>query len=129
MNLALDMERFSHFDHIANKALRVLHLLYDDFEKVKLIAYVATLCRPKLESTNGIWELTTQTLITKLGNIQINATRFIKTLRGKSVSASSARVLLGIETLQNSRKNKRIEVFYTVFEHESFFPNLVNTLN
>ena len=83
-------------------ALRVLglikHLLNDAAEKVKLIAYV-TLCRPLLKYACEIWNPTTQTLITKPENIQSKVTRFVRNLKGRYVSVSSARVLLGLDTL------------------------------
>ena len=77
-----------------------------------------------------IWDVTTQTfLITKLDNIQSKATRFVKNLGGRYVSVLSARVLLGFDTLQNDRRNKRMALFHTVLEHEAFFPKLLNTFD
>ena len=128
--LSHDMKWCCHIDYIANKALRVLglikHLLYDAPGKVKLIAYV-TLRRPLLEYACEIWDPTTQ--ITKLENMQSKATRSVKNLRDRYVSVSSIRVLIGLDTLQNDRRNKRIALFHTVLEHESFFPNLLNILD
>ena len=127
-----DMKWGCHIDYAANKALRVLglikHVLYDAPEKVRLLAYV-TLCRPLLEYACEIWDPTTQFLITKLKDVQSKAIRYIKNLRGRSVSITDSRVLLGLDTLQAIRKNKRIILFHTVLEHESFFPGLLNTLD
>ena len=106
----------------------IKHLLNDATEKVELIAYV-TLCRPLLKYACEIWNPTTQTLITKPENIQSKVTRFVRNLKGRYVSVSSARVLLGLDTLQNDRRNKRMALFHTVLEHESFFPKLLNTFD
>ena len=72
---------------------------------------------------------TTQFLITRLEDVQSKAIRYIKNLRGRSVSIRDFRVLLGLDTLQAIRKKKRIILFHTVLEHESFFPGLLNTLD
>ena len=79
------------------------------------------MCRPLLEYAYEIWDPTTQFLITKLEDVQSKAIRYIKNLRGKSVSITDSRVLLGLDTLQTIRKNKRIILFHTVLEHEYFF--------
>ena len=55
--------------------------------------------------------------------------RFVKNLKRIYVSGSSARVLTGLDALQNDKRNKRIALFHTVLEHESFFPNLLDTLD
>ena len=57
------------------------------------------------------------------------AIRYIKNLRGRSVSITDSRVQLELDTLQAIRKNKRIILFHTVLKHESFFPGLLNTLD
>ena len=89
-----------------------------------------TLCRPLLEYACEIWDPTTRFLITKLEDVQSKAIRYIKNLRGRSVSITdSSRVLLGLDTLQAIRKNKRIILFHNVLERESFFPGLLNTLD
>ena len=108
------------------------------------IVHVTLLCRPLLKYACGIWDWTTQTLITKLEDIQSKATCFIKILEADMFlyqalesyqglihfkSVSSSRVLLGLDTLQNVRRNKRIALFHNVLQHESFFPNLLNTLD
>ena len=49
-------------------------------------------------------------------------------LSGRSVSITNSGVLFGLDTLQAIKKNKRIILFYTVLEHESFFPGLLNTI-
>ena len=93
--LSHNMKWYCHIDCIANKALKVLglikHLLSNASKKVKPIAYV-TLCWPFLEYVCEIWNPATQTLITKLENIQSKATRFVKNLGGRYVSVLSARV-------------------------------------
>ena len=80
-----------------------------------------------LEYACEIWHSTALTLITKLEDIQSKV--LLKLLRGRYVSVSSARVLLEVDTLQNVRKSKIITLFHIVLEHETFFPNLLNTLN
>ena len=82
-----------------------------------------------LEHVCEIWDPTTQFLITKLDDVQSKAIRYIKNLRGRSVSITDSRVLLDLDTLQAITKNKRIILFHTVLEHESFFPGLLNTLD
>ena len=98
--LSYDMKWSCHIDYTTNKALRVLglikHVLYDAPEKVRLFAYV-TLCRPLLEYACEIWDPTTQFLITKLEDVQSKAIRYIKNRRGRSVSITDSRVLLGLE--------------------------------
>ena len=71
-----------------------------------------------------IWDPAAQFLIKKLEDVQRKATCYIKNLRGRSVSITDSRVLLGFDTLQAIRKNKKIILFHTVLEHESFFPGL-----
>ena len=93
-----------------------------------LLAYV-TLCRPLLEYACEIWDPTTQFLITKLEDVQSKAIRYIKNLRERSVSITDSRVLLGLDTLQALRNNKRILLFHTILEHEPFFPGLLNILD
>ena len=87
-------------------------------KKIRLFAYV-TLCRPLLlEYACEIWDPTTQFLITKLADVQSNSLHY--------VSVTDSRVLLGLDTLQAIRKNKRIILFHIVLEYESFFPGLLN---
>ena len=106
-----------HIDYTTKNALEVLglikHVLYGAPERVRLLAYV-TLCRPLLEYACEIWDPTTQFLITKLEDVQSKAIRYIKNLKGRSVSVTDSRVLLGLDTLQAIRKNKRIILFHTV---------------
>ena len=79
-------------------------------KKVRLLAYV-TLCRPLLEYACEIWDPTTQFLITKLEDVQSKAILYIKNLRGRSVSITDSRVLLGLDALQAIRKNKKNNTF------------------
>ena len=114
--LSHNMKWYCHIDCIANKALKVLglikHLLSNASEKVRLIAYV-TLCRPFIEYVCEIWNPTTQTLITKLENIQSKAMRFVKNLKRTYVSGSSARVLIGLDA-RTIKETKELH-FFTLF--------------
>ena len=102
-------------------------MLYNAPEKFRLLAYV-TLCSPLLEYACKIWNPTTQFLTTKLEDVQSKAIYYIKNLRGRSVSITNSRVLLGLDTLQAIKK-KIIILFHTVLEHEYFFLGLLNTLD
>ena len=106
-----DLKFNLHIENKVNKASKILGLLkrtlYDAPKKTKLLAYT-TICRPILEYGSQVWDPHLRTQCHTIERVQNLAIRFICGLKGRADSITTARQLLGIETLEERRRNARI---------------------
>ena len=105
-NLQSDPKFKKHISDIigsANKTLgSIKYTLHGAPENAKLLAYTS-LCRPKLEYADVLWDPSDNGSIEELELIQSKAARFIKDIKGRH-GVTQGRNSLGLQTLQRRRK-------------------------
>ena len=113
--------KFSH--HITSKintANRVLgsikYTLHDAPTPAKLLAYLS-LCRPVLEYSDVLWDPADKASCQKLELVQNKAIRFIKSIKGRS-GVTAGRCSLGLQTLEQRRKNHRLSLLMKILSAE-----------
>lgn len=116
-NLKFDL----HIEAKINKASKVLGLLkrtlYIAPKKTKLLAYT-TICRPILEYGCQVWDPFLKTQCNDIERIQNKAVRFICSIKGRGESVSLARQSLGLDTLENRRRQARLSLLSKILEDD-----------
>ena len=109
-----------HIEHKTRQASKVLGMvkftLYDAPRQARLLAYTS-LCRPILEYADSVWDLSLKKTINDIEMVQNRAVRFISRLKGRD-SVSEARCELGLQTLQERRKNHRLTLLTRILQAE-----------
>ena len=91
-------------------------MLYNAPRQARLLAYTS-LCRPILEYADSVWDLSLKKTINDIEMVQNRAVRFISRLKGRD-SVSKARCELGLQTLQERRKNHRLTLLTGILQAE-----------
>jgi len=119
-------------DHItqkSGKASRILgaikHVLPSAPEKFRLLAYTS-LCRPILEYADCVWDPTSKQLINTIEGVQRRAVRYISSLKGRE-SVTEARTNLGLNTLEERRKNHRVALLHKILQDKKGNSTLAST--
>ena len=101
----------------ASRALgSIKHILYNAPKKSRLLAYTS-LCRPILEYADTVWDPMLNKDIESIEMIQHRAVRFISCLKGRE-SVTEASSELGLQTLQNRRRNHRLTLLMKILQEE-----------
>ena len=102
-----------HMENTINKAMRILGMikrnLHNAPRKNKLLAFTS-LCRPILEYGSSVWDPHQIGHIKALEMVQNRAIRFICKMRNKTDSITLNREKVGLDTLENRRKNARLKL-------------------
>jgi len=122
--LGVIMQSNLRFDqHISlkkEKASKILgaikHILHEAPKHGRLLAYTS-LCRPILEYADSMWDPSRQKDIDSLEMIQNRAARFISRIRGRE-SITEAKAELGLQLLQDRRRNHRLALLMKILEDE-----------
>lgn len=119
--LQSDLKFKKHISDIMGSANRTLgcikYTLHGAPEKAKLLAYTS-LCRPKLEYADVLWDPSDNASIEDLELVQNKAVRFIKNIKGRR-GVTEARTSLGIQTLQERRKAHRISLLMRILSDQN----------
>ena len=83
--------------------------LYDALRQGRLLAYTS-LCSPILEYADAVWNPSLKNTINDIEMVQNRAIRFISRLKSRD-SVSESLCELGLQTLQERRKNHRLTRF------------------
>ena len=106
-----------HITQKTQKASRVLgmikYALHDAPKHGRLLAYTS-LCHPILEYADTVWDPSLKGVIHDVEMIQNRTVRFITGHKGRE-SISKAREELGLQTLQERRKNHRLSLLIRKF--------------
>lgn len=109
----------------ANRKLGMLkRVLYKTPENIKLTAY-KSLCRSSLEYASAVWDPVLSKHICKLEMVQHRAVRFIGCLRG-ICSVSAEREKLGLDTLENRRRENRKSILLNLIAGANCHPAMEN---
>jgi len=104
--------------NIANRTLGCIkYTLHQAPEKAKLLAYTS-LCRPRLEYADVLWDPADATTSNKIELIQNKAIRFIKDIKGRE-GVTEGRTDLGLQPLQERRKNHRLSLLMRILSEEN----------
>jgi len=115
-----DLKFTHHINSKINNANRVLgsikYTLHDAPEHAKLLAYLS-LCRPVLEYSDVLWDPADKASCQKLELVQNKAIRFVKNIKGRS-GVTDGRNSLGLQTLEQRRKNHRLSLLMKILSDE-----------
>ena len=89
--------------------------LYDVPRPSRLLAYTSFLCYPILEYADAVWGPFLKKTIHDIEIGQTRAVRFISALKGRD-SVSEARCKLGLQTLQEQRRNHRLNLLTCILQ-------------
>lgn len=110
-----------HIEIKVNDAIRALGMLkrtlFHAPMRVKDIAY-KTLCRPKIEYAMEVWDPFLEKHKQLIESVQNKAIRFILNLKGRC-SITDARNRLNLSTLEQRRKDHRLQIFLRVLQHNN----------
>ena len=119
--LQSDLKFKKHISDIMGSANRTLgcikYTLHGAPEKAKLLAYTS-LCRPKLEYADVLWDPSDNASIEDLELVQNKAVRFIKNIKGRR-GVTEARTSLGIQALQERRKAHRTSLLIIILSDQN----------
>ena len=96
--------------------------LYWAPERARLIAYKA-LCLPHLEYASAAWDPASKRDITDIEKVQIDAVRFISNIKGRG-DDEGIMEKLGLQPLEQRRKNRRIGLLLKILAKEEQHPAL-----
>ena len=120
-----------HVNTTISKAMRTLGLLKSTLwhadVRTRLIAYKA-LCRSFLEYASDAWDPHLAKDIYALEMVQNRAVHFISSLK-EVVSVSGEREQLGLQKLEERRKNSRLNTLVKVLGYEHLHPVLIDYFN
>lgn len=118
--LQANLQFDTHIAEKISKATKILgcikHTLYDAPQKAKLMAYTS-LCRPILEYADTVWDPTDKQTSYNIEMVQRKAVRFIKKLKGRQ-SVTDASTELGLQSLEDRRKNHRLCLLHKILSDE-----------
>ena len=115
--LQSDLRWNKQVNHAKNKATRTLNFLKRNFHhtsssvKEKLFD---TLVRPHLDYASAAWDPYTNKNIDHLEKVQNAAARFITNTYGKDTSVTALKDQLGWPSLQERRRNRRLNCLYKI---------------
>ncbi len=116
-----DLKFNTHITEKCSKANKILggikYLTYGAPMEAKLLAYTS-LCRPILEYADVVWDPHAKQTIHKIELIQNKAIRFIKNIKGRDESVSTARDDLDLISLEKRRRNHRLSLLIRILEDE-----------
>ena len=128
ITLCSNLKFEQHLHNKQEKASMVLgaikHILHDAPKKAQLLAYTS-LCRPILEYADTVWDPTQRNQIDAIESIQNRAVRFICKLKGRE-STSTAREELGLQTLENRRRDHRLSLLMKILGDEDCHQDLAS---
>ena len=114
VKVSRDLRWNDHINYITNKATNTLNFLRRNLQignkKIKAIAY-QTLVRPQLEYCQTVWDPYTQEQKQKLEMVQRRAARFVVRNYSRTASVTNMLVKLRWKTLEERRKNARLEIY------------------
>jgi hypothetical protein len=114
-----DLKFSAHITEKCSKANKILggikHIMYGAPREAKMLAY-SSLCRPILEYADAVWDPHTKLAIHKVEMIQNKAIRFIKNLKGRDESVSTARDDLDLLSLEKRRRNHRLSLLLRILQ-------------
>ena len=120
-----DLRWNDHINYITNKATNTLNFLRRNLQigntKIKAIAY-QTLVRPQLEYCQTVWDPYTQEQKQKLELVQRRTARFVVRNYSRTASVTTMLVKLRWKTLEERRKNARLETFYKIINNQVEIP-------
>ena len=121
-----DLKFNQHMTSIKRKAYKTLgsikHLLHDAPRKARLLADTS-LCRPLLEYAHTVWDPSRGKDVESIEMTQHRAVRFINCPRGRE-SITEACSQLGLQTLQQRRRDHRISLLMKILQNEERHNNL-----
>ena len=108
---------------IASQRLGMIkRVMFDAPKQIKTIAYVVSLCRPLLEYACEVWDpFFLAEHINQIKMVQRRAVRFISNLRGRE-GVTSEREALGLELLQDRRKDARVKLLLKILSSDTHSP-------